>query len=110
VEPCDGAPPLRQAFSLMMNSSSSFVEFDLALLDLIEQVFKRHQLGEAGRRHQLIAILLEQHAVAVGVEQKCGGNAGLKTFGLFGVGCGRCERRGDNDDAGQSGSEHACRH
>ena len=81
VEPWDGAPPLRQAFSLIRER---VVELEPALLDLVEHVFERHQLGEARRRHQLIAVLVEQQAVAVGVEQDGGGNAGLERFVLFG--------------------------
>ena len=47
VDVCEGAPPRRQAFSLMMNSSSSLMR---ALLDLVEHDLGGHQLGEARRR------------------------------------------------------------
>ena len=66
VEPCDGAPPLRQAFSLTTYSS---VELDAALLDLVEHVFRGHQLGEARREDQLVGVALEQHAAVFRVDQ-----------------------------------------
>ena len=54
------------------------VELDAALLDLVEHEFERHQLGEARRRDKLIAVLVEQKAVAVGIEQDRVGDAGLE--------------------------------
>ena len=58
---CEGAPPLRQAFSLTMNSSVSLI---LPLLSSMEDVFGGHQLGEAGREDQLVGIALVEHAAA----------------------------------------------
>ena len=80
------------------------VELDPALFDLVEQIFERHQLGEACRLDRLIAVLFEQYAVAVGIEQDGGRNAGLKPFFLLrrgGRGGGRGLRCGD-------GARHAC--
>ena len=41
-------------------------ELDLALLDLMEDVFRRHQLGEAGRRDQRVGLVLVEHAAVLG--------------------------------------------
>ncbi len=54
------------------------VELELALLDLVEDEFQRHQLGKTCRRDRLISVLLEQNAVGLGVEQDGVGDAGLK--------------------------------
>ena len=69
----------------------SVVELDAALLDLVEQIFQRHQLGEACRLDGLIGVFLVQYAVAVGIEQDRGGHAGLKP--ALGLGRRRQERR-----------------
>ena len=62
----DGAPPLRQALVLTLNSVG---RLEPACRDLVEHHLRGHQLGEAGRRNQVVGPLLEQHAAAVGVDQ-----------------------------------------
>ena len=69
VEPPAGAPPLRQAFSLMRYSSVSLTS---PCLDGVEDHLGRHQLHHAGRRPQLVGVLLEQHAAAGGLDQDRG--------------------------------------
>ena len=54
------------------------VELELALLELIEDEFQRHQLGKTCRLDGLVGVLLEQNAVGLGVEQDGVGDAGLK--------------------------------
>ncbi len=73
------------------------VELDAALLDLVEQIFQRHQLGETCRLDRQIGVLVEQHAVAVEIDQNRGGNAGLEALPFFG---GRGSRRTCGDDCG----------
>ena len=99
VEPCEGAPPLRQAFSLIVNSS---LELDAALLDFIEQEFERHEFGEARRGDKLIAVLLEQHAVAVGIEQQRRWHRSLEAVVLLEghVGGGVTVGKGRDDQGG----------
>ena len=75
------------------------LELESALLDLVEGVFQRHQLGEARRRHELVAVLLEQDAVAFGIHQDGVGDAGLEGLVLF----RRHARRG------MSGGDDGCR-
>src|SRR5262249_49558942 len=36
---------------------------------LVEDVFRGHQLGEAGRKDQLVGITLEQHGAVLGIDQ-----------------------------------------
>ena len=55
------------------------VELDVALLDFVEHEFERHQFGEARRGDELIAVLVVQNAVAVGIEQDGGRHAGLES-------------------------------
>ena len=75
LDVCEGAPPVRQALSLTMNSS---VELEPALLDLVEHHLGGHQLGQAGGRHEFVGALLEQHAAAVGIDQDRVRSRGLK--------------------------------
>ena len=49
VEPCDGAPPLRQAFSLMVNSSVSFRRPCLISLNTNSSVISLARLAGATR-------------------------------------------------------------
>src|SRR6516165_1609955 len=65
------------------------IELDSTFLDFVEQKFQRHQLSQACRSHQLIAILFVQNAVAVGIEENGGGNARLKAL-IFLSGSSRC--------------------
>ena len=44
-------------------------EVDAALLELVEDVFGGHQLGEAGRIDQLVGVALEQHRAVIAVDQ-----------------------------------------
>ena len=60
------------------------VELEAALLDFVEHEFEGHELGKARGRHQLVAVLLEQNAVAVGIEQEALGTPSLKGLVLFG--------------------------
>jgi len=60
-------------------------ELDAALLDFVEHEFKRHQFGEARRGNELIAVLLEQNAVALGIEHQRGRHAGLESLVLLDV-------------------------
>ncbi len=55
VEPPDAAPPRRQAFSLMGNS---VIERQPPGLQRLEDHEHGHELAHAGRRHQVIGILL----------------------------------------------------
>jgi hypothetical protein len=64
VEPPEGAPPLRQAFSLTRNSSVSLMS-----PCLMEDDLRGHQLHHAGRCAQLVGILLEQDASARCLDQ-----------------------------------------
>ena len=45
------------------------VELEPALLDLVEDEFDRHQLGEARRENELVGVALEQHVAVFGVDQ-----------------------------------------
>ena len=59
------------------------VELDVTLLDFVEHEFERHQLGEARRGDELVAVLLVKNAVAFGIEQQRGGSAGLESLVLL---------------------------
>ena len=78
----DGAPPLRQAFTLMRNSSSSLI---CPVFKRLEDDSQRHELAHAGRRHQLVGVVLEQHCARIGIHQDrlagLGGDFGLRLRG-----------------------------
>ena len=82
VEPCDGAPPLRQAFSLMTYSSSSLM---LPSLSWSNTTFDGHQLGEARGRRSSSAVLLEQDGAGVGFDQDRVRRSGVEFVLLAGV-------------------------
>ena len=66
VEPRDGAPPLRQAFSLMTNSSSSLSLPCSSWSNTTSTVISLARLAGA---IELVGVLLEQHGAAVGLDQ-----------------------------------------
>ena len=60
----------RAAFAPGIFAHREFVgELELIGLDEMEDVFRRHQLGEAGRKNQFVGIAFEQHAAVLGVDQ-----------------------------------------
>ena len=98
-----GAMRRRPALTPRVLADGEFiVELEAALLDFVEHEFERHELGEARRRDQLIAILLEQNAVAFGIEQDGVGNGDLKGLVLF----GGHVRGGVSDDNGGEQTGH----
>ena len=66
ADPPDGAPPVRHACSLTLNS---ILELEPPGLQLAKDDGKRHQLAHARRRRQRIGVLLEQHEIGVGIHE-----------------------------------------
>ena len=62
----DGAPPVRQAFSLVWNSSSSLT---LPSFRARNSDGERHELAHARGRHEIVGSLLKQHRSRLGVDQ-----------------------------------------
>ena len=54
-------------------------QLDVALLDGMEDHLGGHQLHHAGRRPQLVGVLLEQHAAACGFDQDRGRRVAVET-------------------------------
>ncbi len=86
-------------------------ELEVTLLDFVEYEFERHQLGEARRGHELVAVLLVKNAVAFGIEQQRGGGAGLESFVLLDghVRGGMTGCNGRDQQAGRSGPNNRAR-
>ena len=79
VEPPDDAPPVRQAFSEMKNSS---VQLSLPLRDLVEDDGDRHELGHAGRLHRLVGVLVEEQRAGLVVHQDRELGLGVEILGV----------------------------
>ncbi len=100
VEPCEGAPPLRQAFSLIVEfARSNLMRPCLISLNRNSSVMSFARL--AGDK--LIAVLLEQYAVAVGEQRSTRRgqpSVCLKLSSFLKVMLRRRERRKGRDDQG----------
>jgi len=53
---------------------------ELVLLEQVEHYLRRHQLGEARRRNEVVGGLFEQHAAALGFDENGVWRCGLKSF------------------------------
>ena len=65
------------------------LELQPALHDLVEYDLRGHQLGQAGRRHQLVGVLLEQDRAAFGIDQDRVGALVLNSPSVRGLGAAR---------------------
>ena len=83
------------------------VEADGAGLDLLEQHIGRHQLGDAGRFHALVGILLCQHPATVIVLQDIAPGADGRRLGHWqGSGLRRLQQKGKDQEDGDQESRH----
>src|SRR5690349_19666878 len=58
------------AFAPRVLADREFVrELEAALLDLVENVFRGHQFGEAGRKDQLVSVTLVQYGAVFSIDQ-----------------------------------------
>ena len=62
----EGAPPLRQAYSLMKNSSSSLISPGFQRLEGHRQ---QHELAHAGGIHEVVGAALEDDGAGFGIHQ-----------------------------------------